>query len=132
MGYFIAQMPWELILIKDIQWLRFFNSIHVNQTIKAQKNPLTDLTVYNEAKLRHPNYKHNGLIFTTMINILGSSGKFKLMEEVGSTSSMASTPHTHARRWKRRKQGCQAWETTPFEIICKKKTTVKGGMFQIA
>ncbi|KAH9300469.1 hypothetical protein KI387_012052 [Taxus chinensis] len=66
----------------DIQWPQFLNPTHVTQFLKAQKNPRQALAIFNQAKIQHPKYKHNGLAYTTMITILGSAGPFGLMEDV--------------------------------------------------
>ncbi|RVW37736.1 Pentatricopeptide repeat-containing protein [Vitis vinifera] len=50
--------------------------------IRTQKNPLTALKIFNEAKSKFPNYRHNGPVYATMINVLGSSGRIAEMREV--------------------------------------------------
>ena len=50
--------------------------------IRTQKNPLTALKIFNEAKSKFPNYHHNGPVYATMINVLGSSGRISEMREV--------------------------------------------------
>ncbi|KAL8138272.1 hypothetical protein V2J09_004273 [Rumex salicifolius] len=48
----------------------------------TQKNPLTALHIFNEIKSKHPNYRHNGGVYATMISILQSSGRISEMKEV--------------------------------------------------
>ncbi|KAE9463194.1 hypothetical protein C3L33_04929, partial [Rhododendron williamsianum] len=66
----------------NIIWPRLLTPPHLIQLIRNQKNPLTALQIFNEAKSKFPNYRHNGPVYATMINILGSSGRIAEMKEV--------------------------------------------------
>ncbi|XP_010269132.1 PREDICTED: pentatricopeptide repeat-containing protein At1g05600 [Nelumbo nucifera] len=65
-----------------IRWPRYLTATQLSQLIRKQKNPLTALQIFNEAKTRHPNYRHNGPVYAAMINILGSSGYLTEMKGV--------------------------------------------------
>ncbi|KAH9606706.1 hypothetical protein KSS87_003771 [Heliosperma pusillum] len=65
-----------------VRWPRLLNPTQLSQIIRQQKNPLTALEIFNEAKTRFPNYRHNGAVYATMINILGSSNRFYEMKQV--------------------------------------------------
>ncbi|KAM7488591.1 hypothetical protein LguiB_026075 [Lonicera macranthoides] len=65
-----------------IRWPRLLTPTHLSQLIRNQKNPLKALQIFNEAKSRYPNYHHNGPVYATMINILGSSGRISDMKQV--------------------------------------------------
>ncbi|KAL9154657.1 hypothetical protein ABFS82_10G130000 [Erythranthe guttata] len=66
-----------------VRWPRLFlTPTQLSQLILSQKNPLKALDIFNEAKTRYPNYRHNGPVYATMIRILGSSGRITEMKEV--------------------------------------------------
>ncbi|PKI43609.1 hypothetical protein CRG98_035985 [Punica granatum] len=65
-----------------IRWPRLLNPTHLRQIIQCQKNPLTALHIFREAKLKYPNYRHNGPVYGTMISILGNAGRISEMKEV--------------------------------------------------
>ncbi|XVF00730.1 hypothetical protein REPUB_Repub04eG0026600 [Reevesia pubescens] len=66
----------------SIRWPRILTPTHLSQIISAQKNPLTALQIFNQAQQKYPNYRHNGPVYATMINILGSSGRLSKMKQV--------------------------------------------------
>ncbi|CBI38708.3 unnamed protein product, partial [Vitis vinifera] len=66
----------------SVKWPRFLIPTQLSQMIRTQKNPLTALKIFNEAKSKFPNYRHNGPVYATMINVLGSSGRIAEMREV--------------------------------------------------
>ena len=65
-----------------VRWPRLLNPTQLAQIIRHQKNPCTALQIFNEAKSKYPDYRHNGAVYATMINILGSSGRFGEMKQV--------------------------------------------------
>ncbi|KAM7279835.1 hypothetical protein ACFE04_006969 [Oxalis oulophora] len=65
-----------------IRWPRFLTPTHLSQIISTQKNPLTALQIFNQAKDKYPQYRHNGPVFATMIDILANSGRVNEMREV--------------------------------------------------
>ncbi|KAL9245441.1 hypothetical protein vseg_019098 [Gypsophila vaccaria] len=65
-----------------VRWPRLLNPTQLSQIIRQQKNPLTALEIFNEAKTKFPDYRHNGPVYATMINILGTSGRFYEMKQV--------------------------------------------------
>ncbi|KAH7519408.1 hypothetical protein FEM48_Zijuj08G0033000 [Ziziphus jujuba var. spinosa] len=66
----------------NIRWPRLLTPTHLSQIIRTQKNPLTALKIFNEAKSKYPNYRHNGPVYAAMIGILGNSGRITEMKEV--------------------------------------------------
>ncbi|XVF68106.1 hypothetical protein PTKIN_Ptkin10aG0176500 [Pterospermum kingtungense] len=66
----------------SVRWPRILTPTHLSQIITTQKNPLTALQIFNQAKQKYPNYRHNGPVYATMINILGSSGRLSEMKQV--------------------------------------------------
>ncbi|AES76104.2 PPR containing plant-like protein [Medicago truncatula] len=66
----------------SIRWPRVLNPTYLTQIIRTQKNPLKALEIFNEAKSKYPNYSHNGPVYATMINILGTSGRLKEMSDL--------------------------------------------------
>lgn len=66
----------------NIVWPRLLNPRHVIQLIRKQKNPFNALQIFNEAKIRFPNYRHNGLVYATLINVLANSGRISEMREI--------------------------------------------------
>lgn len=66
----------------SIRWPRFLTPTQLSQLIKGQKSPVKALEIFREAKGRYPNYHHNGPVYSTMINILGKSGRINEMKEV--------------------------------------------------
>ncbi|KAL7137999.1 hypothetical protein ABFS83_10G132800 [Erythranthe nasuta] len=66
-----------------VRWPRLFlTPTQLSQLILSQKNPLKALDIFNEAKTRYPNYRHNGPVYATMIRILGSSGRITEMKQI--------------------------------------------------
>ncbi|KAE8734676.1 SER/ARG-rich protein 34A, putative isoform 1 [Hibiscus syriacus] len=61
---------------------RILTPTHLSQIISTQKNPLTALQIFNQAHQKYPNYRHNGPVYATMINILGNSGRILEMKQV--------------------------------------------------
>ncbi|XWS55210.1 hypothetical protein CRYUN_Cryun10bG0155100 [Craigia yunnanensis] len=66
----------------SIRWPRILTPTHLSQIITTQKNSLTALQIFNQAQQKYPNYRHNGPIYATMINILGNSGRLSEMKQV--------------------------------------------------
>ncbi|KAK7314679.1 hypothetical protein VNO77_33206 [Canavalia gladiata] len=66
----------------SIRWPRVLTPTYLSQIIRSQKNPIKALHLFNEAKSRYPNYYHNGPVYATMINILGTSGRLTEMRDV--------------------------------------------------
>ncbi|TYH94326.1 hypothetical protein ES332_A12G033700v1 [Gossypium tomentosum] len=71
-----------LELAMSIRWPRFLTPTHLSQIISTQKNPLTALQIFNQAQHKYPNYRHNGPVYATIINILGNSGRILEMKQV--------------------------------------------------
>ncbi|XP_060967181.1 pentatricopeptide repeat-containing protein At1g05600 [Cannabis sativa] len=65
-----------------IRWPRILTPTDLSQIIRKQKNPLTALQIFNEAKYMYPSYRHNGPVYQTMVGILGNSGRISEMKEV--------------------------------------------------
>ncbi|GMH00370.1 hypothetical protein Nepgr_002209 [Nepenthes gracilis] len=65
-----------------VRWPRRLNPTQLSQLLNLQKNPMTALQIFNEAKSKYPSYKHNFSVYSAMINILGSQGLFSEMKEV--------------------------------------------------
>ncbi|CAN0889377.1 Pentatricopeptide repeat-containing protein At1g05600 [Linum grandiflorum] len=66
----------------SVRWPRVLTPTYLSQIIRNQKNPLKALQLFEDSKTRFPNYRHNGPVYATMIDLLGKSGKFKEMKEV--------------------------------------------------
>ncbi|KAL5859446.1 hypothetical protein ACOSQ4_000742 [Xanthoceras sorbifolium] len=66
----------------SVRWPRLLTPTHLSQIIKKQKNPLTALRIFNEAKIKYPNYRHNGPVYANMIGILANSNRITEMKEV--------------------------------------------------
>lgn len=66
----------------NVIWPRLLTPTHLSQFIRRQKNPLKALQIFNEAKSRYPNYRHNGPVYATMISVLGNSGRVADMKKV--------------------------------------------------
>ncbi|KAK4756400.1 hypothetical protein SAY87_006527 [Trapa incisa] len=66
----------------SFRWPRLLNPTHLRQILQCQKNPLTALRIFREAKLKYPNYQHNGPVYASMISILGNAGRIHEMKEV--------------------------------------------------
>ncbi|XP_065878929.1 pentatricopeptide repeat-containing protein At1g05600 [Euphorbia lathyris] len=66
----------------SVRWPRLLTPTHLSQIIRSQKNPLTALQIFKEAKVKYPNYHHNGPVYAIMIGVLGRSGKITEMQEV--------------------------------------------------
>ncbi|GAB4825479.1 hypothetical protein Ancab_008352 [Ancistrocladus abbreviatus] len=98
----------------NVRWPRLLNPTQLSQIIKQQKNPLTALQIFNEAKSKYPNYNHNGTVYATMINILGNSSHFSEMKQV-----------LHQMR----EDSCECKDSLFSSII---KTYAKVGMFDEA
>uniref|UniRef100_A0A2N9HGD0 Pentacotripeptide-repeat region of PRORP domain-containing protein n=1 Tax=Fagus sylvatica TaxID=28930 RepID=A0A2N9HGD0_FAGSY len=65
-----------------VRWPRLLTPTHLSQIIRKQKNPLTALQMFKEAKYKYPNYCHNGPVYATLIGILGNAGQICEMKEV--------------------------------------------------
>ncbi|CAO2831480.1 unnamed protein product [Amaranthus hypochondriacus] len=65
-----------------VRWPRLLNPTQLAQIIRRQKNPYTALKIFNEALSKYPNYRHNGAVYSNIIDILGSSGCFDEMKQV--------------------------------------------------
>lgn len=65
-----------------VRWPRLLTPTHLSQIIRNQKNPLTALQIFMEAKNKFPTYCHNGPVYATMIGILGNAGRISEMKEV--------------------------------------------------
>ncbi|KAL8234504.1 hypothetical protein R6Q59_020604 [Mikania micrantha] len=66
----------------NIRWPRVLTPTYLSQLILNQKNPLKALCIFNEARSRYPNYRHNGPVYATMINILSTSNRIADMKQV--------------------------------------------------
>ncbi|XP_024979226.1 pentatricopeptide repeat-containing protein At1g05600 isoform X2 [Cynara cardunculus var. scolymus] len=66
----------------SIRWPRILTPTYLSQIIRNQKNSLKALHIFNEARNKYPNYRHNGLVYATMINKLGMSDRIVDMKEV--------------------------------------------------
>ncbi|KAK1387818.1 Pentatricopeptide repeat-containing protein [Heracleum sosnowskyi] len=66
----------------NVMWPRLLTPTHLSQLIRKQKSPVKALQIFNEAKSKYPNYRHNGPVYATMISILGSSGRIVDMKKV--------------------------------------------------
>ncbi|XP_076903062.1 pentatricopeptide repeat-containing protein At1g05600-like [Bidens hawaiensis] len=66
----------------SIRWPRVLTPTYLSQIIRSQKNPLKALHIFNEARNRYPNYRHNGPVYATMINILSTSNRIADMKQV--------------------------------------------------
>ncbi|KAG6725715.1 hypothetical protein I3842_02G045400 [Carya illinoinensis] len=66
----------------NVRWPRLLTPTHLSQIIRNQKNPSTALQIFREAKHKYPNYRHNGPVYATMIEILGNAGRISEMKEV--------------------------------------------------
>ena len=65
-----------------VTWPRLLTPTHLSQIMWNQKNPLTALQIFQEAKYKFPNYGHNGPVYATIIGILGNAGRICEMKEV--------------------------------------------------
>ncbi|KAG9136654.1 hypothetical protein Leryth_004438 [Lithospermum erythrorhizon] len=65
-----------------IRWPRVLNPTQLSQLISAQNSPLKALKIFNEAKVKYPNYCHNSKVYATMINILGNTCRISEMKQV--------------------------------------------------
>ncbi|KAF6136236.1 hypothetical protein GIB67_001645 [Kingdonia uniflora] len=65
-----------------IRWPRFLTPTQLSQIIRNQNNPLTALQIFHYSKTKYPNYKHNGPVYTTMINILANSDRLSEMKSL--------------------------------------------------
>ncbi|CAL1369039.1 unnamed protein product [Linum trigynum] len=66
----------------SVRWPRVLNPTQLSQILRNQKNPLRAVELLEEARIKFPNYRHNGPVYATLIDVLGKSGKFKEMKEV--------------------------------------------------
>ncbi|KAL6005752.1 hypothetical protein ACLOJK_006325 [Asimina triloba] len=56
-----------------IRWPRYLHPTHVAHLIRLQKNPITALQIFNEAKTRFPTtYHHNRPVYSNIISLLAS------------------------------------------------------------
>ncbi|KAF1888601.1 hypothetical protein Lal_00011375 [Lupinus albus] len=65
-----------------IRWPKVLSPTYLSQILRTQKNPLKALQIFNNIKSKYPNYYHNGPVYATMINVLGTSGRFNEMKDV--------------------------------------------------
>ena len=65
-----------------VTWPRLLTPTQLSQIMRNQKNPLTALQIFKEAKYKFPNYSHNGPVYATIIGILGNAGRICEMKEV--------------------------------------------------
>ncbi|KAF8006799.1 hypothetical protein BT93_K0958 [Corymbia citriodora subsp. variegata] len=65
-----------------VRWPRLLNPTQLSQILKCQKNPVTALEIFKEARHKYPNYRHNGPVYSTIIGILANCGRISEMEEV--------------------------------------------------
>ncbi|GMN42799.1 hypothetical protein TIFTF001_011998 [Ficus carica] len=65
-----------------VRWPRILTPTNLSQIIRKQKNPLTALQFFNEAKSMYPSYLHNGPVYAAMIGVLGKFGRITEMKEV--------------------------------------------------
>ncbi|XP_030944145.1 pentatricopeptide repeat-containing protein At1g05600-like isoform X1 [Quercus lobata] len=65
-----------------VRWPRLLTPTHLSQIIRNQKNPLTALQIFKEAKYKYPSYCHNGPVYATIIGILGNAGQICEMKAV--------------------------------------------------
>lgn len=65
-----------------VRWPRVLTPTDLSQIIRRQKNPLTALHIFHQAKEKYPNYRHNGPVYATMICLLGDSCRISEMKEV--------------------------------------------------
>ncbi|KAL5726753.1 hypothetical protein ACHQM5_000018 [Ranunculus cassubicifolius] len=63
-----------------IRWPKLLTPTQLSEIIRDQRNPLTALKLFNQANTKYPNYKHNGPVYATMINILANSGRLSEMK----------------------------------------------------
>ncbi|KAL4588417.1 hypothetical protein LXL04_001305 [Taraxacum kok-saghyz] len=66
----------------NIRWPRVLTPTYLSQLIRAQKNPIKALQIFNEARNKYPNYRHNGPVYATMINKLIASDQILNMKQV--------------------------------------------------
>ncbi|KAK9114582.1 hypothetical protein Syun_021379 [Stephania yunnanensis] len=66
----------------SVRWPRCLTPTYLSQIIRDQKNPLRALQLFTEAKSRYATYRHNGPVYATMIDILGTAGKLADMKEL--------------------------------------------------
>uniref|UniRef100_A0A2K2BKH4 Pentacotripeptide-repeat region of PRORP domain-containing protein n=1 Tax=Populus trichocarpa TaxID=3694 RepID=A0A2K2BKH4_POPTR len=66
----------------SIRWPRLLTPTQLSQILRCQKNPLTALQIFKDAKDKYPSYHHNGPVYATMISILGNSDRIAEMKEV--------------------------------------------------
>lgn len=65
-----------------VRWPRLLTPTQLVEIIREQKNPLTALRLFNEAEVKYPKYRHNGPVYGTMVNLLGSRDRIAEMKEV--------------------------------------------------
>lgn len=65
-----------------MRWPRLLNPTQLSQILKCQKNPVTALEIFREARHKYPSYRHNGPVYSTIIGILANCGRISEMEEV--------------------------------------------------
>nr|GEV06199.1 hypothetical protein [Tanacetum cinerariifolium] len=66
----------------SIRWPRVLTPTYLSHIIENQKNPLKALHIFNEARIKYPDYRHNGPVYATMINILSTSNRILDMKQL--------------------------------------------------
>ncbi|KAG5251634.1 pentatricopeptide repeat-containing family protein [Salix suchowensis] len=66
----------------SVRWPRLLTPTQLSQILRSQKNPLTALQIFKDAKDKYPSYHHNGPVYATMLGILGNSNRIAEMKEV--------------------------------------------------
>ena len=66
----------------SIRWPRVLTPTYLSHIIHNQKNPLKALHIFNEARIKYPDYRHNGPVYATMINILSTSNRILDMKQL--------------------------------------------------
>ncbi|KAJ4728027.1 putative Pentatricopeptide repeat-containing protein [Melia azedarach] len=66
----------------SVRWPRLLTPTHLSQIIQKQKNPLKALQIFKEANKKYPNYRHNGPVYASMIDILANTNRITEMKEV--------------------------------------------------
>lgn len=65
-----------------VRWPRLLTPTQLAEILRQQKNPLTALRLFKEAEFKYPKYRHNGPVYGTMVNLLGSADRIDEMKEV--------------------------------------------------
>nr|XP_043625016.1 pentatricopeptide repeat-containing protein At1g05600 [Erigeron canadensis] len=66
----------------NIRWPRVLTPTYLSQLIRNQKSPLKALKIFNEARNKYPDYRHNGPVYATMIKVLSTSNRMADMKQV--------------------------------------------------